>query len=376
MFLSKLKTVALIALLLGTMCLGVRAAPPAVSAQQPTKPMVTLEREENRAEDKKLQPEVKPAGSGTLLLTGVGELIVITPDGKQREKLTPPKDTSNPGDPRLSPNGIRTSFVVFSGKPRNLGDNLEDPWQWQVVIQKLGADKPSRTIDFTCHDLSTCWSTDGKKLAVSTKTAREPDVAFENVLLDPETGKTEALALPVSMRVIEWSRDGKKFLVQEYDLNEKKSRLGLTSAGEKEVTPLCDLHLHPWWRVAVGRLSPDGKQLLFTDADPEDKDAHKWGQSNKPYMLDIASRKRELLADFPANAEAMGIAWSPTGKKVAFTWKQLHPELLKKDQLVLEDLTLETEGFLIIADPDGKNSKTVCSGKSKTNFIFGTIDWR
>ncbi len=369
MFLSMLKTVAL---LLGTMCIAVLTASPFALAQEASKPMVTLERQEN----KKLQPEAKPVGPGTLLLNRQGGIIVITPDGKEGDELILPKDSLNPGGGMLSPDGTRTSFIVLSDKPRELRDNRVDPWKWQVVIQKLGAEKPSRTVDFTCHDLSTCWSPDGKKVAVSTKTGRDPDVAFENVLLDPETGKTEALSLPANMRVIEWSGDGKKFLVQEYDLNAQKSRLGLSSAGEKELTPFCDLQLHPWSRIAAGRLSPDGKRLLFIDADPEDKDAHKWGQSNKPYLLDIASKKRELLADYPANAEAMGIAWAPNGKKVAFTWKQLHPELLKKDQLMLEDLTIETEGFLIIADPDGKNSKTVSTGKSKTNFIFGTIDWR
>ena len=73
-------------------------------------------------------------------------------------------------------------------KPLILG---MDPFQTEVIVQKLGADKPEGTTDFPSHDAPiVCWSQDGKKLVVSTMTAREPDVAFENVLLDPATNKT------------------------------------------------------------------------------------------------------------------------------------------------------------------------------------------
>jgi sugar lactone lactonase YvrE len=201
-------------------------------------------------------------------------------------------------------------------------------------------------------------------------------VVFENVLLDPDTGNSEPLALPEHTRVLDWSHDGKKFLVQACDLKAKKSRLGIAAKGDKEVTVLCDLHDHPWFRAA-GRLSPDGKRVLFLDADPKDADARKWGMSNKPYMLDIATKKRELLAEFPENAQANGVAWSPDGKKVAYTWVQLHPDALKKDILAASDLLVETEAFLIVVDADGKNAKTVSSAKKQiAGLIYGTIDWR
>jgi hypothetical protein len=70
-------------------------------------------------------------------------------------------------------------------------------------------------------------------------------------------------------------------------------------------------------------------------------------------------------------------SWSPDGKKVAYTWIQLHIEALKKDVLKAEDLLVETEAFLIVADADGKNAKTISSGKKEFDGkIFGTIDWR
>jgi hypothetical protein len=39
---------------------------------------------------------------------------------------------------------------------------------------------------------------------------------------------------------------------------------------------------------------------------------------------------------------------------------------------------IETEAFLIVADADGKNQKTVATAKgtNAVNRIFGSIDWR
>ena len=73
------------------------------------------------------------------------------------------------------------------------------------------------------------------------------------------------------------------------------------------------------------------------------------------------------------------MAWSPNGKQVAYTWMQNHPELAKTDRLLASDVArFATESFLIVADADGRNAKTVMSGKSD-NFtirVIGSIDWR
>jgi RNA polymerase sigma factor (sigma-70 family) len=319
------------------------------------------------------QPAAKAGGPGTLLLARESDLVPLTPDGKEGDALSAPPETRTTHQGRLSPDGTRAAFVVNLGKPRGPDDDLDAPWPFQVVIRKLGATDPIAVVDFSVKGrLTLCWAPDGKKVLVSNDA--RGDGSLDHVLVDAATGKKDPIDLPATARVLDWSRDGKTFLVLFH--RAKRFRLGLT-ASDKEIRELTELKVRLAGSV-IGRLSPDGTKVLFTDADPEQKDAHKWHRSNQPHVLDVATKKRSPLAEFPQDAEALGLAWSPDGKRVAYTWVQLHPELLKKDTISIEDDAAPTEAFLMIADADGKNAKTVSSGKnnSVSNAIFGSIDRR
>ena len=283
-----------------------------------------------------------------------------------------PKDTHHNFNGWISPDGTRVAHVVtVTGPPQ-----AEPPeaWPFKVVIRKLGAADPNVVVEMPAQQLTLAWTPDGKRVLVAKETGARPDTTFETVLLNPETGKTEPLELPADVRVLDCLKDGKTFLVVQRD--DKKFRLGLAAKGDKEVRILTELK--GWTGNHVGRVSPDGTKVLYTDADPTEKDANKWGKSSKPYILDLAKKNRILLPDFPDNAQALGIAWAPDGKRIAYTWMQLHPEVLKKNMLNSNDVQVETEAFLMVADADGKNAKTMSSGKGTNaiNPIFGSIDWR
>jgi RNA polymerase sigma factor (sigma-70 family) len=373
MFLTKLNAVVLVGLLLAA---GGWAALPAGSAAPEGPPLAPTPAGPTplaiRPDDNKPRPVAKAVGPGTLLLTRERGLVILTPDGKEQAELIPPEGARSNHHGRLSPDGTRAAFVVNRGKPRGPNDNLDAPWPIQVIVQKIGA-ADAKAVDFPGFGVSLCWTPDGKRLAV-TKFNKDRQVD-ENIMLDPETGQTEPLDLPAGAEVLDWSRDGNTLLV--IYLHDKKFRLGLAAKDDKEPRELTDLKVRLSYHV-VGRFSPDGKKILFADADPEQTDAHKWHRSSTPHVLDVATRKREPLAEFPENAECLGAAWSPDGKRVAYTWVQLHPDLLKKDVLNIADVQIPTEGFLIVADADGRNQKTVASARcdNAINPIYGSVDWR
>lgn len=370
MFLAKLKIGLLCGLVLAATCIAAWYTVPNTSAQDaPKQPPVRGTRDEKKS----LAREPEKSGRGTLLLAREGGLVTLTPEGKEGSALAPPKDTSSGFNGRLSPDGTHVAYTVTANGP----PQVEPPpaWPFKIVVRKVGADEPTAVIDMPAQRLSVLWAPDSKRLLVNKETGPHGDTVKETLLLDPNTGKTEPFELPSDVRVLDCARDGKTFLV--IHRHEKKFRLAVAAKGDKEARVLTELKT---WigDQEVGRLSPDGKKVLYTDADPADKDANKWGASSKPYLFDIAAKKRTALADFPLNARATGIAWSPDGKRVAYAWMQLHPELLKKDTINAQDTSIPTEAFLIIADADGRNARTVssASGPNAINWIFGAIDWR
>ena len=348
-----------------------------VSAQEPARPRVPLALANARIDDAKPQPAAKPA-AGKILLVREGPYHVLTPDGTKESELTAPKGTRGGGPAVLSPDGKRVAFMVDKeGPPRvPLRDGeTPEPWPFKVAVTTLDKADSEKAWDMPSQWLTMCWTADGKKIVVGKHPEIDRGKNVENLLLDPETGKTEALKLPAGAWVLDAAKDGKTFLVALPA--EKKLKIGFAAAGDEAIRDLGAVVNWPPGNVS-GRLSPDGTKVLLAAADPSRKDAHKWGVSQRPYLLDVKTKKMEPLAEFPDNGQVRGIAWSPDGKRVAYTWHTLHEELLKKDSIKADEAAVESEAFLIVADADGKNPKTIASGKGQfaLNMIFGAVDWR
>jgi dipeptidyl aminopeptidase/acylaminoacyl peptidase len=316
---------------------------------------------------------------GKLLLARVGALQVLTPEGKENQEVALPKDTSLfIYSARYSPDGKRVAYVVTDTvgprPPPRVGE-VVPPWPFKVVVREVGADRPVKVIDLPAQQLFVIWAPDGKHLFVTRDVGSPTQSSLESVRLDPETGRTEPYGLPAGVTLLDLSPDGKTLLVVRRQ--DRKEHLGLAAvANPKEVRDVLPLHVEVTRRE--GRFSPDGTKVLYTDADPADKRAVRWQMSSKPYLLDLTTKKSRALADFPTNGQALGVAWSPDGKRVAYTWKQVHRELLKKETLDVKDLATPTEAFLMVADADGRNARTVASGRVENaiNAILGGIDWR
>ena len=370
MLFNKLILGAACAVVLAGVLAGVWYAPPPLAATEPPKPAPPPGRVD--------EAKPRPARAGDLLVCyESGPFRVLTPAGKAVHTLAPPKGTKPGYGGCLSPDGTRAAAVVMKEEePR--AEKGDEPWPSQVVVWTLGKEEPDAAFDLPADGLLVRWTADGKKLVAAKTTQRDAGVTFESSLLDPATGKAEKLDLPPGVRVLACGRDGKTFVVETFDPKGKpKSQVGLATLGKPDVTVLTKLS-SGYPGEAIAALSPDGKTLLLIDADPARADANKWGCSQRVYRIDVRSKKREPLDGFPDNGQAHGVAWSPDGKKLAYCWKQLHADLLKKDTFSADDTVIETEAFVITADADGGNPKTVVSEKGNfaINPILGTIDWR
>jgi RNA polymerase sigma factor (sigma-70 family) len=376
MLLNKLKTMAPVVLLLALIAFGGLYALQLAEAQTARQGQTDRQRGKDPGAGEK---KGRRASAGTLLLARRGGLFVLTPEGKEKEEVTAPKGSKlHFFSGRFSPDGSRVAYVVTAGRaprpPARAGMPVE-PWPFKVLVRKLGATEPLAVIDLSAQQLDMIWAPDGRHLLV-TKESGDPSVpSFETVRLDPKTGRVEPFELPDGARVLDCSRDGKTLLVVQRQ--KEKDRLGLVAVqGRDAVRELIPLNGRSSSRVA--RFSPDGSRVLYTDVDPADKDLRKWGISSKPYLLDLATRKSQPLLDFPTNGQALGVAWSPNGKRIAYSWKQVHREVFSKDSISVKDWMVATEAFLMVSDPDGRNARTIASSRSDNalNAIFGVIDWR
>ncbi|HYH64004.1 MAG TPA: sigma-70 family RNA polymerase sigma factor [Urbifossiella sp.] len=324
-------------------------------------------------------PAARPIGPGTILVRQGKSLHRLDPDGKKLGEVgIPPKGLKHWALAARSPDGTRLAVGVVKDEPfpKREPNDPSPGYAFKLAIGPLAGGGEPKLIEMPVGwGLEPRWAPDGASVFVARLKTITPWV-HEHHRVDATSGEVRPLPLPDACHLLDVHRDGKTFLVEHRQPDRTSPRLALVEGGTTELRPLTDLATPAHFVSA--RLSPDGKRVLFLDVDPTRKDAHKHGVSHRPYVLDVATGKRERLAEFPENGQVYQLAWAPDGKRVAYTWELLHGDRLTMDRYYFNGM--EVEMFLIVADADGRNAKTVATGKLSNGNIAGDapdlIDWR
>jgi hypothetical protein len=313
--------------------------------------------------------KARPTAGRILLMRGDG-FALLNPDGKEllAAKLGPEEAASGWG--WLSPDGKRMAYLIGFGNTER---------QPRVMVRDLDGGKFATAIDVNAMYL--LWNQDGRSL-VATSYLAEPwsPLKTEHVSIDLDARTVSNLRWPDNIVPVDRSADGKTVVVIREGKTRPTGHLCLMTSDGKQITELTTIDASV--NGGIGRqLSPDGKKLLFSDTPPEGKDdIH--GMSRRLYVLDISTKKKMEVAWVPLNATVLWSCWSPDGRRIAYTWRQRHAGVVKAlaGKLVPEpaDLEVETETFLIVADADGSNAKTIASAKTNNalEVPFQAIRWR
>ena len=362
-------------LMLSTSLLGATVllaqAPPA-PRQDPPRPLVV-----RPAAQAPARPIV--AGETRLLVLRNDGLVTIGPDGKNEKALTGGGRRYHPSGAVLSPDGTRYAVAVPGPLPPDDGTPGARRMPMSLHVRGPGEAEPGT--DLGIDGQSFAWSPDGAEIAY-TRVEDRPGEKLDarSGVVDVKTKKSTPLDLPADHVITDWSRDGKWLLTAKFtrDGNTVASRVCLVSRDAKTVKPL-----GPDDQLAtMGKISPDGTRVLCTKVEirpetPKEKQeresrGERTHLTRSLQVLDVATGVNLPVADVPLNADVQGYCWSPDGKKIAYTWRQLHEG---KPEDVADR---ETESHLVVCDPDGKNQKTILTEKGNGQWAvtLGGVDWK
>jgi Tol biopolymer transport system component len=246
------------------------------------------------------------------------------------------------GGYRISPDGKKVAYYVY--RPTDDGPH------YVIHVRDLGPAGAPEVMGVDGQHV--CWSPDGSRIAVSRGRSG-------NVILDLKTKKQTALELPEHHSIVDWSPDGKWFLVH-LTTEKGETHLARLRQGDSEVRLLADTK----GAFSGGRLAPDGKSILF------DRLAGKYAANL--YVLRLGGGKARQVTQ-ELNCFVMGYSWSPSGRRLAYTLVRFDPASPKDPRF-----EQETESFVTINALDSKGPVTLTSGTTGgTSAVDYTLwDWR
>jgi hypothetical protein len=303
---------------------------------------------------------VPKRGTSALLVVESSRPLILRPDGQAPEQL--PDGLCNGA---LSPDGRWLASTKFELDPNRPGGTPPG----RAILHSRTGDEPI-TFPLAFGQPGTgclyVWSADSRRVLVNETGQVGGQLRNVNRIYDLTTRKVTELAVPAGVFIRDWSPDGKRFLADiSFAGNYRIGWINADGTGGPE-------SLTAEGEVAYqGRLSPDGKKILFLTGDrPRIAETAKVRLT----VMDLATRKRTVV-DEPG--ETYGHCWAPDGSRVAYTWQRS----LKKPGAVPK-----RETILFTCDPDGRDRKKITSrtyevpenssGKDSVVYFFWVADWR
>jgi RNA polymerase sigma factor (sigma-70 family) len=243
---------------------------------------------------------------------------------------------------RISPDGKRIAYRVHQ---RTDGES-----KYAIHIRDL--DPEGVPVDLGIDGQELCWSGDGTQIAVSRGQAG-------TAIVDVATKKQTPIKLPEEHWITDWSSDGQWFLVQ-FKTDKGLCQLARMKRDDGEIEHLPGTE----GGVYGGRISRDGKSVLF--------DRLEGKFVSNLWVLNLEDGKTRQVTQ-ASNGFIRGYAWSPSGKRIAYTWVRFDP-----DNEATAQFGQETESFVTAYDLDTKKETILLSaptrGTSAVHLSFW--DWR
>ena len=291
---------------------------------------------------------------------GEAHLAQVQPDGTGLKQLTKGWDEDARPDSgwlAVSPDGKRVAYT---------------DWKDQVLrVKSLHDNKPGTSLGAKAAMWH--WSADGREILLS----RDDDAGqeFRHELVDIKTKTARRVQLPAVGRppdakhraghfVTDWSRDGKCFLTTfQSPKSQFEGGQYLVKRDGSVATPIAGTE-----EGAFGRLSPDGKSVLFILMPKEARSAKDSSHTVHLYAVPAGGGKPRAIEE-RADRQVMGHTWSPDGRRIAYTYRDV-PKKADAGRL--------TESYLVVVDADGKNPRTLLSEKGYLPVIrtLTAVDWR